>query len=89
MKTKAPQEILLFDNENSVYLAAGIDDFKKIVVSLANLSPVRTKLIDITKQPELAEKYCITVFPTLIIDNQAFVGKPATNKIIEIFESFA
>lgn len=78
--------ILLFTKKNLIYFATGIDEFKRIVVSLSSLQPYEIQVIDVEKNPELAETYHIDALPTLIINNKKYIGKPDAEMAIKIFK---
>lgn len=80
------RKILLFNSRNSFYFASGIDEFREIIVSLSSLAPFDIEVIDVTENPELAEKYHIDALPTLIIGNKRYIGQPDAQKAIKIFK---
>lgn len=86
MKNADAKKIILFISKNSSYFSTNIDDFREIVSVLGKLSPFNVEVVDVSEQPELAEKYRIDALPTLIIANVKYVGKPSAEKAIEIFK---
>lgn len=86
MKTKKKTKVLLFISRNSVYFNAGLDEFKQIMLSLSHLSPIEVQTIDVSQNPELAEKYQVSAIPTLIINDKRYIGNPTPEKVLEVFE---
>jgi thioredoxin-related protein len=86
MKNKSSKKILLFLKRNSVYFSTNINDFKKIMDTLSKMPLFNVEVIDITKNPELAEKYKIDALPTLIIGDKKYIGVPNTEKTIDILK---
>ena len=84
MKTKI-NKILLFISKGSVYFSTDIKSFKKIITVLGKNGALDIDVIDIAKNPEMAEKYRIEALPTLIIGDKKYIGKPSAEKAVEIF----
>ena len=78
--------IILFISKGAKYLITEIDEFKRVAHELSRRR-FKIEVVDISKNPEMAEKYKIEALPTLMIKNQRFVGRPSYQKIIEIFRS--
>lgn len=78
-------KILLFISKKSVYFSADIRSFKKILAAMEKLAPYEVETIDVSENPELAEKYKIEALPTLIVNDARYIGVPTSQKAIEIF----
>jgi protein-disulfide isomerase len=82
MKTK----ILLFIAKDSIYFQVAMDEFKKLMKALEQIQPFTSEIIDVSDNPDMAEKYKVDALPTMIIGDKRFIGQPSSEKIMEIIK---
>jgi hypothetical protein len=76
-------KIFLFISKESIYFNETMDEFKKLMKALEEAQPFSSEIIDVTENPEMAEKYKVDALPSLIIGDRRFIGKPNAEKIME------
>jgi hypothetical protein len=83
------KKIILFVSNNSYYYATTIENFQRLVDSLGQIGEkFKVKIVDVEKNPELAEKYNILVEPTIIIGEKYFVGRFENKKVAEYMKEY-
>jgi protein-disulfide isomerase len=80
------EKILLFVSKSSMYFQTTLEEFQKLIRALEEVQPFVSEIIDVTEQPELAEKYKVDALPTMIIGDKRFIGQPDTEKVVEIMK---
>jgi protein-disulfide isomerase len=83
-RNQSKKTALLFVSELSIYFQATLSEFKKIITELQSNQPFETRIIDVEKEPEMAEKYKIDALPTLVIGEKRFVGRPKADIILNL-----
>jgi hypothetical protein len=83
------KKIMLFVSSNSYYYATTIENFQKMVDSLGQIGEkFKVEIIDVHKDPEMAEKYNILVEPTLIIGEKYFVGRFKDERVAKYMKEY-
>jgi hypothetical protein len=83
------KKIMLFVSSNSYYYATTIENFQKLVDSLGQIGEkFKIEIVDMQKNPEMAEEYNILVEPTLIIGNKYFIGRFEDKHVSEYLKQF-
>jgi protein-disulfide isomerase len=80
-------KILMFVSKQSIYFQTTKEEFQKILLELEKVQPFTSQIIDVNREPELAEKYKVNALPTLIIGSKRFIGKPDLEKIMNVLRS--
>jgi len=78
------KKILLFVSESSIYLQTTMEEFQKLLKIMEEEQPFTSEVIDVTKNPEMAEEYKIDAIPTLIIGDKRFIGQPKADAIVKL-----
>jgi thioredoxin-like negative regulator of GroEL len=78
------KQAVLFVSELSVYFQATLSEFQKIVKAMEAIQPYESRVIDVEKEPDLAEQYKIDAIPTLIIGKRRFIGRPKAETVIDL-----
>mgnify|MGYP000318111367 CR=1 FL=1 len=80
-------KILLFVSKDSIYFQTTMDEFQKLMKALEEVQPFTSEVIDVSENPDMAEQYKVDALPTMIIGDKRFIGKPSTEKIMQIIKS--
>ncbi|MFH1565491.1 MAG: circadian clock KaiB family protein [bacterium] len=80
-------KILLFISKDSIYFQVTMQEFQKLLKEFEKIQPFSSEIIDINKDPDMAEKYKIDALPTMIIGDKRFIGQPSAEKIMGIIKS--
>jgi len=64
-----------------------MDEFQKLMKALEEVQPFTSEVIDVSENPDMAEQYKVDALPTMIIGDKRFIGKPSTEKIMQIIKS--
>lgn len=80
-------KILLFISKSSIYFQTTMEEFQKLLKTLEEIQPFTSEIIDVNKNPEMAEKYKIDALPTMIIGNKRFIGQPKAEEVMKIIKS--
>jgi hypothetical protein len=89
MSNKKVKKILLFASSNPYYYATTLENFKSLVNSLGQIgAKFDVEVIDVKKNPEMAEQYNILVEPTLVIGDQYFIGHFEEAKVAEYMKQY-
>jgi protein-disulfide isomerase len=80
-------KLLLFISKASLYFQTTMGEFQKLIKALEEVQPFTSEVIDVSEDPDMAEKYKVDALPTLIIGDKRFIGQPSTEKIMEIIKS--
>lgn len=79
-------KILLFISKESIYFQVTMDEFKKLLKSLEAIQPFTSEIIDVSEQPDMAEKYKVDALPTMIIGDKRFIGQPKAEEIMKLIK---
>jgi hypothetical protein len=83
------KKIMLFVSNNSYYYATTIKNFQKLVDSLGMIGEkFKVDIVDVRRDPEIAEKYNILVEPTLIIGDRYFIGRFEDAKVAAYMKQY-
>jgi hypothetical protein len=89
MSQKKIKKILLFSNSDSHYYATTLENFKALVNSLGKIGKkFDVEVIDVRKNPEMAEQYNILVEPTLVIGDQYFIGRFKEAQVAQYMQQY-
>jgi hypothetical protein len=85
----AVKKIMLFVSSNSFYYATTIENFQKLVDSLGQIGEkFQVDIVDVQKNPEMAEQYNILVEPTLVIGNKYFIGRFEDERVTDYMKEY-
>jgi hypothetical protein len=83
------KKIMLFVSSNSYYYATTIENFQKLVDSLGQIGKkFKVDIVDVHRDPEMAEKYNVLVEPTLIIGKKYFIGRFEDDRVAEYMKRY-
>jgi len=82
-----PTKILLFISKSSIYFQTTMEEFQKLLKVLEESQPFTSEIIDVNKDPEMAEKYKVDALPTMIIGDKRFIGQPKAEEIMKIIKA--
>lgn len=86
-KKNGVNKILLFISKDSIYFQVTMQEFQKLLKEFEKIQPFSSEIIDINKDPDMAEKYKIDALPTMIIGDKRFIGQPKAEDIMKIIKS--
>lgn len=87
MSANNKTKILLFISKSSIYFQTTMEEFQKLLKTLEEMQPFTSEIIDVNKNPEMAERYKIDALPTMIIGDKRFIGQPKAEDIVKIIKS--
>ena len=82
-----PTKILLFISKSSIYFQTTMEEFQKLLKVLEESQPFTSEIVDVNKDPEMAEKYKVDALPTMIIGDKRFIGQPKAEEIMKIIKA--
>ena len=84
-KQNAPSanNIILFVSKHSLHFHLTVEEFNKLLIELQKVQPFTSSIIDISENPEMAEKYKVDALPTLLVGSKRFIGIPETKRIMD------
>jgi len=80
------KKILLFVSKSSIYFQATLEEFQKLLEAMEASQPFTSEIVDVSENPDMAEKYKVDALPTMIIGDKRFIGQPKAKDIIKLLE---
>ncbi len=81
--TEEKIKILFFKSDHCAFCPAALERVKSTIQQFGE-NAIELEIIDVEKDPDMAQKYGVLALPTIIIGDKSVAGVPDTEKLLSM-----